>query len=300
MEYDFAVEVADAEEQALKAISRKNIREGVQKKKKALQAEKDSLDSADSSAILNSSGFTIANPASPGGAYSNRKTRHGRHLRQDQDTLESVETSKRKRKAPADHDHDSPGPGYRLLSGINASVWDKAGSSVDADQIGEIPVDRRFKPNELASSIKQAYTSVAEAWAGKRPKAAGKGLNGMGSSTNGDLHNLGHRIHNQLDGEDSQDEPTSLIAPAMDRAGSHATRSTRNIQIEVTVPRDSYDSLRNPDRVYGLAVMDALGVRSHKSNNNKDLEAPLTSSLTTQEITEDRAYFEQLLAEDTY
>ena len=86
----------------------------------------------------------------------------------------------------------------------------------------------------------------------------------------------------------------------MDRSGSHATRSTRNIPIDMTLARESYEGLKNPDRIYGLAVIDALGVRAQKQSSNRDLEAPLTSSLSTQEITEDRAYFEQVLAEDSW
>ena len=300
MEYDFTLEVADAEEQALKETARARVISSVQAKKKALQKEKDSLDSADSSAILNSSGFTINNPASPGGGYSNRKTRHGRHLRQDQDNLESVEPSKRKRKAATDFDHDSPGPGSRGLLGTNGSIWDKGRSMGDTDQNGEISLDQFFTPRDLTSHFKQAYAVVAEVWSGKRPKVAGKGPNGMGTLTNGFPHDMPHRFHHQSDDEEAQEESTALMAPAMDRTGSHATRSTRNNQIDVISPRDSYDSLKNPDRIYGLAVMDALPIRSLKQSSTKDLETPLTASLTTQEITEDRAYFEQMLAEETY
>ena len=299
MEYDFALEVADTEEQALKETVRARVVTSVQAKKKALQKEKDSLDSADSSAILNSSGFTINHPASPGGGYNNRKTRHTRHLRQDQDNLESVEPSKRKRKAATDLDHDSPGPGSRGLVGTNGSIWDKGRSLADSDQNGDASLDQYFTPRELTSHFKQAYAVVAETWSGKRPKAAGKGPGSMGTLTNGFPHDMPHRFHNQSEDEEAQEDSTALMAPAMDRTGSHATRSTRNNQVDVISPRDSYDSLKNPDRIYGLAVMDALGVRSLKQSN-KDLEAPLTSSLTTQEMTEDRAYFELMLAEETY
>ena len=294
MEYDFSLEVADAEEQALKEAARLRVISSVQAKKKALQKEKDSLDSADSSAILNSSGFTITQPASPGGTHSNRKTRHGRHLRQDQDNIETVETSKRKRKAAADFDHDSPGPGSRSLLGINGTLWDKS-RTLENVRDGEATVEHFFTSRELAGSWKQAYAAVAEVWAGKRPRANGKTLSG-GIVANGDARD---KLPPQSDDDDAQEDSGALVAPAMDRTGSHATRSTRNNMIEMTTTRDSYEVLKNPDRIYGLAVMDSLGVRSQKQSSNRDLEAPLTSSLTTQEITEDRAYFEHILAEDT-
>ena len=297
MEYDFNLEVADAEERALKEAARIRCINAVQAKKKALQREKDSLDSADASAILNSSGFTIAQPASPGGAYSNRKTRHGRHLRQDQDNLESVEMNKRKRKA-AEYDHDSPGQGPKSLPGTNGSTWDKSRPTPNNDHDAVPTVEQYFSARELAGHYKQAYSSVAETWAGKKPKADGRPLNGSGAPANGDNHHAHTKHQNQSDEEELREDPKALMAPAMDRMGSHATRSTRNNQVDVTSPRDSYETLRNPDRLYGLAVMDSLSIRSQKQSSNRDLEAPLTSSLSTQEMTEDRAYFEQLLAED--
>lgn len=299
MEHDFSLEVADAEEQALKEAARTRLMNSVQAKKRALQKEKDSLDSADSVAIWNSSGFAITQPASPGGAHSNRKTRHGRHLRQDQDNLEPVEAGKRKRKAAADIDHDSPGPGSRSLLAINGIPWDKNKSIMENNLDGEASVENFFSSRELAGHWKQAYAAVAEVWAGKRPKANGKAPNGAASLPSGEPRDQ-NKLQHQSDEEDAQEEPTALMAPAMDRTGSHATRSTRNNLIDMTLPRDSYDGLKNPDRIYGLAVMDALGIRSQKQSSNRDLEAPLTSSLSTQEITEDRAYFEQMLAEDTY
>ena len=297
MEHDFSIEVADAEEQALKEAARLRLISSVQAKKRALQKEKDSLDSADSSAILNSSGFTITQPASPGGGHNNRKTRHGRHLRQDQDNLDSVETNKRKRKAAADFDHDSPGPGSRSLLGTNGTLWDKSRSFLEDNQDGEISLDHFFTSRELASHWRQAYAAIAGVWAGKRPKTNAKSLNGTGYTVNGDAR---ERLQNQSDEDDAQEDTNTLVAPAMDRTGSHATRSTRNNLIDVTLPRDSYDGLKNPDRIYGLAVMDASSIRSQKQPGNRDLEAPLTSSLSTQEITEDRAYFEQVLADDSY
>lgn len=291
MEYDFTLEVADAEEQALKEAARIRVINSVHSKKKALQKEKDALDSADSSTILNSSGFAITQPASPGGAHSNRKTRHGRHLRPDQDNLGSIEAGRRKRKAAADFDHESPGPGFKSLLGTNGSILDKGKSLVDHDPDTVVTLDHYFSARELASHYKQAYAAVAEVWAGKRPKA----VNGFGAFTNGDTHETA-----KSDEDEAQEDFSNLMAPAMDRTGSHATRSTRNNQTDMTLPRDSYEGLRNPDRIYGLAVMDSLAVRSQKQSDKKDLEAPWTASLSTQEITEDRAYFEQVRADDSY
>ena len=286
----------------MREAARIRVTNMVQAKKKALQKEKDSLDTADSSALLNSSGFTIAQPGSPGGMHSNRKTRHGRHLRQDQDNLESIEVHKRKRKAPADFDHESPGPGSRTLLGTNVSLWDKSRGFSDNEHENDWTIDKFFSSRELATCHKQAHSAVAEVWAGRRPN---KATNGTAQLTNGAHHDeIGHkrgpRGNAASDDEEGQEDSNALVAPAMDRTGSHATRSTRNNQIDITLPRDSHEGLNNPDRIYGLAVVDAVGARQLKPSNRGDAEAPWTTGLSTQEISEDIAFFEQALAEDMY
>jgi hypothetical protein len=262
----------------------------VQAKKKALQKEKDSLDSADSNTILHSSGFTITQPASPGGIHSNRKTRHGRHLRQDQDNLEIAEGNKRKRKQPPEFDHESPGPGTRtLISGLG-SLWEK--SRPPEQNSSDITVEKYFTQRELITYHRQANMTVAESWAGRKPHRT---PNGVSHLTNGDYHEEdGHRGNKAHHSDEDEEDPSNLVAPAMDRTGSHATRSTRNNQPDMTLPRDSQEGLKNPERIYGLAVLDALGARQQKSSTRGDLEAPWTSSLSIQEINEDRAYLESL------
>ena len=309
MEYDFAVEVAGVEEQALKDTARSRMISNVHNKKRMLHKEKDSLDSADSSALLHSSGFAIAQPASPGGTHSNRKTRHTRHHRQDPDGLESIDGNKRKRKVPPDLDNDSPGPGARNFFDTPGLLLDKGRTISDHDQIESPSIERHFTSRELGSHHRIAHTQVAQSWAERRPRAnAGNSKSGnyMAHAFDYDMQGIESRsrggpakFNSHSEDEREQEDVGNLVAPAMDRAMNHSTRSTRNNNIDSIIARDAMDGPDDPQRVYGIAVLDANAIRL-RATGSRDIEATLTSSLSTQEITEDMAFFQQALTDDSY
>ena len=309
MEYDFAIEVAAAEEQALKDTARSRMISYVHSKKRMLHKEKDSLDSADSSALLHSSGFAIAQPASPGGVHSNRKTRHTRHHRQDPNSLDSIDGNKRKRKMPADLDNDSPGPGTRNVFDAHGLLPDKGRVVTDHDQLEPPSIERHFTSRELSSHHRMAHTQVAQSWADRRPKtnvANTKLVNDASNPVDGDTQGtelrskgVSGKPSSPSDEEREQEDFGSLIAPAMDRAVNHSTRSTRNNNLDSLVARDAVDGFDDPQRVYGNAVLDAGAIRS-RTTGNKDVEATPTASLSLQEITEDMAFFQQASTDDLY
>lgn len=113
--------------------------------------EKEQLDIADSSALfLHPSQLTVNIPQSPGGAQSNRKTRHTRHR-----VGEAEEERQKKRKAPADEEGtDSPAPSFRPLQNDNnggSSPFRDARSKTIYTQY-EAPafsIDRLFTEKEL-------------------------------------------------------------------------------------------------------------------------------------------------------
>ena len=274
------MEVAAAEEQALKESARIRVVNSLQARKKALQKDRDILDSADTNAMLHGAGITLTVPGSPGGHHSNRKTRHGRHTRQEQENLEALEGGKRKRKV--DHE-ESPGPGSRGFFGV--TLWDK---NRDVAVVGNANVAKFFTAKDLSTHYRQANTLVAEAWVERQPL---RGNNGIPQLTNGH-HENGRGYDGTRDSADDEEIDTStLVAPAMDRTGSHATRSTRNNQTDITLARDAQEALKNPERMYGLAVLEALASRQPKAAK-ADLEAPWATSLTTAEQIEDRAYLD--------
>ena len=311
MEYDFAVEVAEIEEQALKDTARSRMITNVHNKKRMLHKEKDSLDFADSSALLHSSGFAIAQPASPGGLYINRKTRHTRHHRQDPDSLESVDGNKRKRKVPTDFDNESPGPGTKNFFDAHGLLSDKGRTVADHDQMEPPSIERHFTSRELGSHHRAAHTQVAQSWAERRPKpyashGQNKSINDTGHFINHDpqssdirLRGAPAKLNNQSEDERDQEDPGNLVAPAMDRNMNQSTRSTRNNNLDTVTARDAIDGPDDPQRVYGNAVLDANAIRS-RATGSKDVEATPTPSLSTQEITEDMALFQQALIDELY
>ena len=277
-EYDFSVGVAAAEEQALRETAKHRVISSLQAKRKALQRDREILDSTDINAIMHGAGLISTTPGSPG-LHNNRKTRQGgRHARQEQDTPETVDNIKRKRRQDFD---ESPGPGSR--NPTTTASWTR-----DIPAAGDPDVAKYFSAKDLSLHYRQANTLIAESWVERKPLRS----NGTTQLTNGFHRENGKSNGIQESGEDEEVVDTSaLVAPAMDRTGSHATRSTRNNQTDITLARDTFEALKNPERMYGLAVIEALGPRQPKAAK-ADLEAPWTPSLTSAEILEDRAYMD--------
>lgn len=254
--------VADAEKQVLRDLARQRVVTALQTKKRHIAKEKEQLDSADSTYLMNTHALTAlaTAPGSPGGAHANRKTRYTRN-RQDPDGLTDGADAggngaggingKRKRKAggAADLDYDSPGAGSGmghtrgpLFNGLGNGLWEKAANKAntaagDSDTLPTIvSADRFFTPRELALANKTAHTTVAQAWTDRRPRRAAAGSNG--AEANGHPSVAGGERGGSVapSGGDEDDEGTAqvdytaLVAPAMDRtanSSSHATRSTR-------------------------------------------------------------------------
>ena len=307
MEHDFAIAVAEAEEHALRDAARSRVINGVQSRKKAIQKEKDLLDTADSNTILfSTSGFTITQPASPGGGLTSRKTRNTRHNRQDQDGLEVID-GKRKRKPPAEFENDSPAPNTRILMDTPTLFSDKVKTNMEHENTVSSSIERLFSTKELTMHYRAAHNAVAGLWAEKKQpnhSAYGQGLNGPSQLTNGDGADFdarGRSSHN-VDDEGPKGEHEdlgSLVAPTMERTGSHLTRSTRNNHVDAITSREAFAALDDPQRVFGAAVIEAFTTRN-KFANNKEIEAPLTEGLSAQERTEDLHLFERMLGDESY
>jgi hypothetical protein len=190
-----------------------------------LVKEKEHLDIADTNALLlHPSQFSITNPASPGGAQSNRKTRHTRHQRVELDELGNSLTTevmnKRKRKHPIDDDLGSPG-----RDGASTPYERAKARNISHQTAPVYTIDRLFTDKELALHSNTAQVATAHFFA--TSKQLQKNGNGSAALTNG----------NNTDGEEpsgdttGQEDDGGLEAPEMDRSASqnvHATRSTRN------------------------------------------------------------------------
>ncbi len=118
--------------------------------------DKDQLDIADSNPLLlHPNQYSIVNPASPGGAQSNRKTRHTRH-RLDPDELSGpavAQDNKRRRKtAYEQNDAGSPDPGNRNVDMVERSPFREAKAKLIHAQF-EAPlmsVEKLFTEKELS------------------------------------------------------------------------------------------------------------------------------------------------------
>ena len=302
MEYNFALQVAEAEEQALQESARARAINIIQSKKRVIQKEKDLLDTADSNTLLyNSSGFTTTQPGSPGGSHNNRKTRHTRHHRPDPESANEPADSnnKRKRKLPGDFDNESPAPPLRTLG-------DPPSASAEADS--SEPLENYFSAKDLAAHARAASTAVAQVWAERLPHPLpnGDAPNGTGAAHLDAADADSRRGRRRTPDEADAPEPAALLAPAMERSGSYATRSTRNLNPEPVVPVRS--ALANgggggggggggdPRQVFGAAVLDAHAARA-KVTSTKDVEAPLSSGLSAVEQAEDMQLLARLMAD---
>ena len=306
MDYDFAIQVAEAEEQALQESVRNRVISIIQAKKRNIQKEKDLLDNADSNTLLyNSSGFTTTQPGSPGGSHNNRKTRHTRHHRGDLDGEPAEPPNKRKRKA-ADLDNESPAPALRNV-GEHDVVWDKSKDATVNGNDNPEDIKSYFSAKELTVHYRGANSAVARVWAERRSSPQPNG--DSAGTDNGDTVEGEPVRRARRRSKDSGTEPVEhsslasvLAAPAMERSGSYATRSARNLHTEPAptvapvVSGNRENGAIDPRRLYGIGVLDALAART-KVASSKDVEAPFSSSLSAAEIAEDAQLMARLMAE---
>ena len=301
-EFLFATRVATVEQQNLKEAARNRVIQSVQTRRKTLNRDKDNADYTDPATLSHTASLLATAPASPGGPHGQRKTRHTRH-KQDPENIELHENNKRKRKALTEFDHDSPATGTRSVPDVSTALTlRRTKASGEADP-GFEPISLKavFGARDLESFSRTAYQTVATAWSAKRgpTQVNGSRTNGVGYLTNGNISDLEEKPRKDLHREDLDinEDFTNLAAPAMDRTGSHTTRSTRNNHIEAAV-REPWETRDDPERIYGHAVLEALNFRPKAGTTNKDLEAGPPSGLSTTEIHEDLALFQSLIDQD--
>ena len=300
--HDFMIRVAAEEHKILKEAIRERTIASIRNKKKQLSKEKDVLDLADANTLLyNNHHLSITQPASPGGAQSNRKTRHTRHHRLDVDNLEgNGESHKRKRKIQPDIDNGSPVPNARgSFEAEGALLWDSQQSNSTA-----IPVERSFTTKELAIHTKAAVKNAAMYWSNKRLKenhVNGKSLSGSGLLTNGEVseteatNGLPQNGNGASEDDVDDDETLAIIAPAMERGGSHLTRSKQNKE-DALLSYDPLDGSRHmPQTDFGTAA-----VLAHSKLNRNREEVGTTESLTSAEQVDDLQYFKAAIAAGKY
>ena len=238
----------------------------VHQKKRALEKEKALLDVADSNTLLlHPTQFTITQPASPGGAQSNRRTRTTRHRVDIEAPETNGETNKRKRKAPADFDNASPGPAGRGSIDLgDIYYWDKEAAPA-------LTINNLFGAKEIQAHTRNAIEAVGQSWA-KRSKLSPTAQTTTNIQiTNGTLdpeHPAGpsqlaltstniNTDAEDADGPTSTDLP-SLTAPLMERGGSYATRSTLKHDPALTHIYDSFDGNKlEAMQCFGIAAMGA-------------------------------------------
>jgi hypothetical protein len=278
----------------------------VQQKKRALEKEKALLDTADSNTLLlHPSQFTITQPASPGGAQSNRRTRHTRNRLDIEVPETNGETNKRKRKAPADFDNASPGPVGRGSIDVGETYyWDK-------EIAPALTINNLFGTKEIQAHTRHAIEAVGQYWSKRSkpsPHAVQTPANPSQSNGNtqdsetphpGPFH-LSATTHLNTDTEDA--DPTTSIdvpalsAPLMERGGSYATRSTLKHDTALTHIYDSFDGNKlEAMQCFGIAAMGAHA----KAARVKD-DVPLTGGLSAAEVGEDLEIFERAVEGQVY
>jgi hypothetical protein len=266
----------------------------VHSKKRALEKEKGLLDIADSNTLLlHPTQFTITQPASPsnGAAGSHRRTRLTRHRLDLGDTTDTHTNgeggNKRKRKAPTEYDNLSPGPPARGSVAIDTDAM----HYYDRNFEQTVTINTLFTQKDLQHHLRSAIETVGQSWF-KRSKSSSSHLHPDASPTNGILTIEPPIIADDPLSLDGPSDHLGLTAPAMERGGSYATRSTRKDDTTVLQPfHEAFDGdQRMASQDFGL-----VAVGAHlKFAKTKEDQIPLTGGLTAQEVAEDLAFFETL------
>ena len=269
---EFQVDVACKEHEQLVSAVRDRIYSAVQRKRQKLVAERETLDIADNTAALFHLNHSITHPASPGGPQSNRKTRHGRHLRDNLDPIGGVsEINNRKRKVPADTENGSPS---RALDSDTNFPWKELNAKLEVDNTPPtLALDQLFTEKELLFNIQKASRFAVHNMSTKYRNTSSrtsKDVRSLKGKKRAYVNGNASSVPQSLSSSDTEDPtpphpnillpidlPTStedalllLEAPLMDRTANssyHATRST------ATIPTtSSYDAdILEPGEVIG-------------------------------------------------
>ncbi|KAL8666094.1 MAG: hypothetical protein Q9168_007570 [Polycauliona sp. 1 TL-2023] len=334
-DYEYAVTVADKEHTYLLNILRTRLTQTIEQKRAALLKERDKFEFSDvSSALLNPTHFVFANPASPGGPQSNRKTRHGRH-RYD---AEEPGENKRKRKLPTDADEGSPAPASRNADteapAVGYKDWctkiephhsfstppsmgllfsDKELVMVSQDAsyaaLQEI-LAKRKKSTKLQTLDKDSVRKI-EAMTNRldrtqKPSKTSNRMSRANASTNPTTANVSDdeddpdMMPSQIDGADEAlSDDIFLTAPAMDRTANssiHATRSTRTLNPLFPNSNSPLQSLGDlAGRASAIKYMGTCNNKERKLGPDEYQRAP---ALTDQEVEDDLALIAAAVKED--
>lgn len=298
----YYVDVALREHRLLTENVRQRLIHGVNKKRSALLKEKEKLDIADTNALLyNPSQFSINNSASPGGAQSNRKTRHARH-RLEADEIEPVGglSNKRKRKPPIDTENGSPGPAGRDTEPTNPLK--EANAKLEAHQITAplYSIDRLFSTRELDVNLQQAYYDVVAEKSAKRRR-----LNTDSQINGASMDPFAHAMNDSDDGfaqpdygADGEAEDLLAVATIMERTNTqtstayHTTRSTRKTNLSNShLTREQLGELAGRE----AAISNIGTYQKEKKREEEYQRAPPLSEL---EAESDMALYEKAMKDD--
>lgn len=248
------MQLARVEHALLSKTLRERLIQSVTQRRSKLMRDKEQLDIADSSALLlNPNQFSLGNPASPGGAQTNRKTRHTR-LRGDNEDVGTtiVEGNKRKRKAGFEEaENESPGPASRTMDHGANSSYREAKSKMNHAQF-EAPlysVERLFTAKDLDLHIDRAHRATFAHFMRIRAQngqssAIGTdatGQNGTKADTGNNDETTDAAAATALESLEAADEietfgPTSSLLAYLSHGRSqsfHATRSQRATGLDV-------------------------------------------------------------------
>jgi len=209
--HSYKTETAKREHHALLETLRDRLINSLAAKKSRLNKEKEALELSDSSALLfHPNQFSITNPSSPGTAHGKRATRN----RKD---AEEMLSDAKKRKRNAGDDDGSPVPVRRALDpSATTPLWQSEKLRVAAKQSGPLySIDKLFTDKELNLTYNTA--AIAAHQHILRHRGSGGQMPSPDSDSADEAHENGDH-----DGTDSWPS-----APMMERAPSHATRSTR-------------------------------------------------------------------------
>lgn len=298
----YYVDVALREHRLLTENVRQRLIHGVNQKRSALLKEKEKLDIADTNALLyNPSQFSINNSASPGGAQSNRKTRHARH-RLEADEIEPVGglSNKRKRKPPIDTENGSPGPAGRDTEPTNPLK--EANAKLEAHQITAplYSIDRLFSTRELDVNLQQAYYDVVAEKSAKRRR-----LNTDSQINGASMDPFAHAMSDSDDGfaqpdygADGEAEDLLAVAAIMERTNTqtstayHTTRSTRKTNLSNShLTREQLGELAGRE----AAISNIGTYQKEKKREEEYQRAPPLSEL---EAESDMALYEKAMKDD--
>lgn len=292
-EADYQVDVASIEHEQLATTIRDRIYQSATKRRTKLVAERETLDLADTNAVLfYSSNYSSTHQGSPSGPHSNRKTRHTRHRLEVDEMGIIAESNKRRRKGPTDTENGSP---TRGVDSDTNHPWKDANGKYETQSSapplslggpsGLFPHDK-----DLVSSLQKASRLAIHRMSKRRKvgtilqpklsktkislkgKARETQITASSSSSSADEAEPSY-LATLLDQAASTNGDHSLEAPAMDRTANssyHATRSTGVVSISATT---FADDLALPGDIIGRrTAIDFLGSQREPRKREDDYQ----------------------------